>query len=323
LLIRRRIRENRPTVLFVALVVLSLVSLASGTQANVVSETVRTAVSMAAYPFWKALASVAGAADYVSGLLVSYDASRREAAALRGHVHEMVPRVADRAELAAENARLQEMLGFRMSEPRLAIQPARVVDQPAVPLAAPIIGRFDGTLIIDKGSLHGVEQSMCVITKDGIVGVVTEVKPTHSVVFTLHHPECKIGAMIKRTRVRGVVHGSGSDISHICRLEYMDFKDDVHVGDEVVTSGGSIYPSGIPIGVVMQTPSDGAILRTALIRPAADPFRVDEVYVVLRAQTPIDELTGEPPVVEFEGLGPETAGQPMPDERTLQERYAP
>ena len=287
--------------------VASLASLASGTKGNLLANMSRTAVSVAAHPFLVVMTSTKNATDYVTGLVVDYDQTRKEADMLEQELMSQVARATDYAELKAENARLRSMLEFKNSEPRLELQPA----------AVQIIGRFEGTLILDQGSVHGVREFMCALTRDGIVGIVTKVEPFQAYVYTLHHAECKIGAMVRETGVTGVVHGSGSDFSHICRMVYIDLKDDVFPGQTVVTSGSGVFPRGYPIGTITEVHGERGLLKSAYIRPAADPYRLSEVFLIQRAQPTVEELAGPKPYDDA------SHAPLLPDERSLQERYAP
>lgn len=287
-----------------ALVVLSLFSLASDTRAAFLSGGVRTAMSIVAHPFWLVLHGVERATDYSTGLLFNYGAARREANELRTELTQLTVRVAERAELRAENERLRRMLAFERSEVRLAPVAARVIST-----------RLDGTLIIDRGSMHDIEEGMGVITPDGVVGVVARVEPFNSSVFTLNHPQCKISALIERNRVASWVQGSGNLIEEVCDLVYIDMKHDVRRGDRVVTNGGSIFPRGYPIGTIVEE-NQGALLKSASVKPDADPYRVEEVFVVCRAQPAVEDLAGPAPESTL-------AAPSMPDNRPEQEKYAP
>jgi rod shape-determining protein MreC len=293
----------------IVLVALSLLVLASGMRAAVVVEGVRAVVAVAAEPFLELLHKTQGAAAYVAGFVAAYDAGRAEVYELKRELAELVPRAASQAELEAENRRLRVMLDFVRSYPGLTLEPVEV-------LAVSV----EGTLTIDRGSMHGIRPSMCVLDRAGVVGLVTRVLPTVSYVSTLHHSDCKIGAVVRRNRVRGVIHGSGSAFSHICTLNYIDLKDRVQPGDEVITSGGAIYPAGLPIGTVKRVDkTDASLLATAVVEPYANPYELDEVLVVRLVEPSAEELAGterQPEVVN-----PVT--DPMVENASVQERYAP
>jgi rod shape-determining protein MreC len=316
-------------------------SLASGTNGNVLSRTVSKGVSIVAFPFWQAMSAVQNRVEYVTSFFVAYSASRTEAENLRRENAALVPRIADRDALEAENERLRELLKFEKDQHRLSLTPASVRPVSDSPLAAGIISNTTGVLVINRGSIHGVEEAMCAMTKDGVVGIVIKVEPTLAYVASLHSEYCKIGAMISRDkRVRATVHGSGSDYSPICRMEYIDTQHIVRTGDEVLTSGSGIFPSEYPIGKIIEVEKGGSLFQAAFIQPYADPYAVDELFLVRRAQPTLAELTGTasaasdagveiPPPVD-DDQGKKTASNArntgpfaMPDTRSVQERYAP
>jgi rod shape-determining protein MreC len=314
------------------LIGLSLMSLASGTRGNAISNAVSTVGSLIAYPFWRALDAVSGGTRYVSGFVMAYDASRKEAAELRTEINALVPQIADRDTVYRENLRLKEMVGYMQTQPRLDLVPAKV-------LTLAIISNSAGVLVVDRGSIHGIEPAMCAMTKDGVAGVVIDVRPTLSYVATLHSDLCQIPAMIGRDkRVRATVHGSGSDFSHICRLEHIDTKDIVRVGDEVLTCGSGIFPAEYPIGKIVEIENSGSLFQVAYMEPYADPYSVDEIFLVKRAQPTLLELTGYdaepeqpivPPPAPLENgdaqkrRAAEKTAFALPDGRSMQERYAP
>jgi rod shape-determining protein MreC len=307
LLLGRRIRENRSTAILTALVVISLLSLASDTRANLVADGVRSVVSLIVYPFRFSIDVTRRATAYSTGLLFNYNAARHEADALRSELIAATAKAADRGELIAENDRLRKMLAFERAEQHLAPVAAEV---------SVISTRLDGTLVIDRGSFHGIKEGMGVITPSGVVGIVAKAEPFDSTVFTLNHPQCKISATVERSRVAGVVQGNGSLINEaICNLVYLDMKDDVRRGDKVITSGGSHFPRGYPIGTIVER-DEGALLKAASIKPVADPYGAEEVFVVRRAQPAVEDLAGPAPEQA-------SAAPTMPDIRPDQEKYAP
>ncbi len=310
----RYIREHRSGVTLCVLVTLSLVSLLTGTRSTIVHRGIERLVAISSYPFLKAKDAVQDGVNYLAGTLLEYDALREENGVLQEEVVALKKGVTRRGELERENARLRKMLAFVRTTPRLTLEPVEVVES------------YKGTLRIDRGALHGMQLSMGVVTADGVVGVVTEVDDFTSIVATLHHSACKVGAMVRRNRLRaydGVVHASGSDLRQLCAMHYIDLKDDVRVGDRVVTSPESIFPAGYPIGVVTAWHDSGSLWKTAEIEPYVDPYRLDEVFVVRQATPQTEDFAGaprasEPPPAPLAAATPET-----PDLRSVQERYAP
>jgi len=303
------IAHNRPFVILVTIVSLSLASLLSGAEASALRRALARVVSFTAYPILKAQDSSTGTVSYLYGLFTDYNGALEKSEELKQEVVRLKNVMGERNELYAENQRLREQLNFVESEPRLTLHPARIIES------------FKGTLTVDQGAFHGIEQSMPVITDKGVVGIVIEVNDFSSIVATLHHMDCKIGAMVQRNRLRaydGVIHASGNDWGHVCTMEYIDMKDDVRQGDLVVTSPESVFPSGYPIGTVSRVFQTGTLWKTGEISPFVDPYSLDEVYVVTRAAPDPLILAGP-----ARTLGEDSKAPKLPDTRTIQEKLAP
>lgn len=309
MVLSRLIAQNRPVVILAVIVSLCLASLISGTEATLIHKGVKWAVTVTAYPFLKTKDYVEKGADYAIDFVFSFDALRKENAALHDELATLKTAVARRAEMYQENQRLRVMLNFARNEPRLTLEPVRVLES------------YKGMLRIDRGSVNGIKESMGVITPDGVVGIITEVSPFTSVVASLHHRECRIGAMVQRNRLRaydGVIHAAG-DLSNVCTMDYIDLKDEVRVNDVVVTSPESVFPGGYVIGTISAVHPSGSLWKTAEVIPAVDPYRLDEVYVIRRAADDVETDTASPPAPRVV----ESKSAEMPDNRTIQERLAP
>jgi rod shape-determining protein MreC len=305
--LKRRIREYRPNIILAVLVVLCLASLAFGPDGSDVSAALRNGVSVVSHPFWLGLDFVEESYSYAAGFVMDYHRSYREANRLRNEYAELTQHVAEFDELKAEQRRLRRMLDFERNEELATLLPAE------------IISRSLGAFTIDRGGSHGVEPAMCVIAPDGaVVGLVAEVSPFNATVFTLHNPDCKIGALVERNRVRGIVRGTGQFGEAVCEMEYIDMKDMIGAGDRVVTMGTGIYPAGRPIGTVDSVEAGKTLQKKARVVPDANLQSLDEVFVITQALIPADEVRGRP-----RPQGAVSRAYPMPDERSVQERYAP
>ena len=96
------------------------------------------------------------------------------------------------------------------------------------------------TVTIDKGSSHGLQTDMAVISPAGVVGRVILPGGRASRVQLLVDRNAAAGALIERTRVQGVVIGFGDGS---LRMQYVPGTADVKTGDLVVTSGiDGIFP---------------------------------------------------------------------------------
>lgn len=318
----RILSEHRPVVILAVLVGASLLSLVRGTEPSVVQRGVVRAIAATAYPFLSAKNSISDTVSSAYRFVADYETTRKETRELSAAVAALKGDVAALDALKGENGRLRRMLNFTREHPQLTLEPVSVLES------------YKGMIRIDRGAVNGVRPSMAVITDEGVVGVVTETADFTSTVATLHHMDCKVGAMVARNRLRaydGVVHSGGNDLNRICTMEYIDMKDDVRVGDVVVTSPESLFPAGYLVGRVSAVHDGGGSLwKSAEIVPAIDPYRLDEVFLVRRDIDDPSYLAGSRGDFLAESAAAQAAagaavarGGETPDTRTLQERFAP
>jgi rod shape-determining protein MreC len=101
-----------------------------------------------------------------------------------------------------------------------------------------------------------------------------------------------VGVLIERSRVSGVVSGqvfqSETGTGDLV-LKYVPERDDVVVGDVVVTSGfDGIYPKGLMVGRVSYVGEGSGLLKEIRVEPSARFEQLEEVLVVLHQEPPHD-----------------------------------
>ena len=82
---------------------------------------------------------------------------------------------------------------------------------------------------------------------------------------------------------------------------------DIVVGDAVVTSGyGGLYPKGLLIGTVKEiVPDPSGVVKRAVLTPAVDFTKLEEVLVILNASTaavPLEQMPNLVPDAPQEGV---------------------
>jgi rod shape-determining protein MreC len=142
---------------------------------------------------------------------------------------------------------------------------------------------FD-TLVISRGSRDGVKLNSVVVAPAGVVGHVYDVGLTTSAVLLLTDSYSAVGAMVQRPQSRAIGVCKGSREPLVSML-YLARDADVKVGDIIVTSGRGgdrgIYPSGLPIGTVVEVQNDASgSTRHVSVKPAVDASKLEEVYVL-------------------------------------------
>jgi len=219
-----------------------------------------------------------GISDSVAGFFNSILSAKdieKENKELKSELSEAYEKLSDYEKYKNENERLKEMLGIKEDHPDYKMEAASVIGRDS----ASAFGKFT----VNKGSLNGIELNAPVITDDGLVGIVTHVGPTYSVVTTILDPEINIGIYNSRTRETGVVSGS-VDLSDDGKTKLRLLPRDTALlrGDIIETSGiGGMFPSGILLGTVDSINAENSgVSMYAEIRPIVDVTRVSDVVIV-------------------------------------------
>lgn len=185
----------------------------------------------------------------------------------------------ERAELLEkENQRLREYLSMKAEMPSLSFEEGMVIGREA--------SNFITVLTLNRGSVHGIETNMAVVTADGIVGCVSEVGLTWCKVSTLLETARSVGVYLPRNNATGILSGDYSmKVDGLCKLTFVDVdvkNADVQPGDSVYSSGiGSVYPPDLKVGEVVSVEIDNAS-RTliATVRPTVDFSEPDHMMII-------------------------------------------
>jgi len=139
-------------------------------------------------------------------------------------------------------------------------------------------------IVLDKGA-RDVRPHMPVVAPDGVVGEVLHVGAAGDTVDVRLAVDAAFGVDVEdeRTHARGFVRGTGDPTRYACKVEMVDSRDEVELGDLLVTSGkGRWFPRGIPVARVTK------VIKRELGRdqdvdavPTVDFSRLDTVLVLL------------------------------------------
>jgi rod shape-determining protein MreC len=123
------------------------------------------------------------------------------------------------------------------------------------------------TVLIDRGSYHGIELDMVAVHKNCLVGRVSEVYPFYSKVTLITDKTCKVAAYCKNTKATGIHAGENSIQTSLQRVNHLSALEG---SDAILSSGeGLIFPQGFLIGYIQEVYYDG-VYKTARIKPAID-----------------------------------------------------
>ncbi len=166
---------------------------------------------------------------------------------------------------------------------------------PGNPIVAEIVGldasAWFRTITVNRGTAHGVALNAPVIAAGGLVGRVISIGSDVAQIQLLTDRDCSVGALLARSRARGVVAGSGEQASPTgLTLNYVSNLEEVVEGDLIVTSGmDGIYPKGIAIGRVASVRNGPRLFKLITVEPAANLDRLEEVFILEAAS--VREIT--------------------------------
>ena len=236
---------------------------------------IRSAIITVASPFRWALTK---AGEGISGFSLYFrtlDELREENAALRAELEGYKSLVYDAELIGEENDFLSDYLGIKEEHVDFLFENATVVGREAT--------NYRTVITLSKGTLHGIEVNMPVITENGLIGHITEVGSTWSKAEIIIESSSAVGAYIERSGTLGVVEGTYElRTEGLCRMVYIEADSDIRVGDKVISSGiGEVYPRGLLIGKVTEVSVDERT-RTlvATVEPAADLESISKVMII-------------------------------------------
>lgn len=134
-------------------------------------------------------------------------------------------------------------------------------------------------IIVDRGKLDHIVPSSAVITGIGVVGQVTSVSDHASVIRLLTDPDEKIGVLIPRLGITGILSGHHQNPAII---DYVPINANVEIGDKVVSRGKSgTFPENHPVGTVIGVRRDNNATSTQIeVKLAENCYDLSEVLVL-------------------------------------------
>jgi|SRR5262245_7518676 len=138
------------------------------------------------------------------------------------------------------------------------------------------------TVIIDRGSIHGVEKDQPVVTTEGLVGRVVIVSPISSRVLLITDERHGAGAIVAQTAENRLVGPLKGKNQSLCELRVISETGKLENGEQVITSGqDKLYPRGLLIGRVKNLNNPGVIPAAIDVEPAAGLQKLETVAVLL------------------------------------------
>ena len=226
---------------------------------------------------------------YVSDV---FDA-KAENARLKRRIEELARQAVQNETAVQENEELRKLLDYKESGrfPRdYDGITARIIGVPGSP--------FRQEVVVAAGTRDRVSEDAPVVVDDALVGLVTLAGRRESQVTLLSDQRIGVAALVLGSRgepspgvnaaVRGIVR-SGPTGSSVLALDRVEKDEVVEPGDLVVTAGwrsgdlSSLYPYGIPIGVVTSVgQQDIDPYKQIQVTPFVDFDSLSQVIILVR-----------------------------------------
>ncbi len=276
---------------FLALAAVAFAFMLLGKADTVLVERIRATVVDAAAPVLDVMSKPAETVAAVFTNLRELTAIRAENDRLERENDRLMRWQAVARQLEAENEALKNLLHY-VPAPHATTISARVV--------ADTGGTFARSLVVLAGKRDGVRKGQSVMSGEGLVGTVAEAGIRSSRVLLLTDINSRIPVLLEESRVRAILTGDNQDRP---QLRFIKSQGSVVPGDRVVTSGdASVFPEGVPIGVVASVDEKLGIRVELFVEQ-------DRLEVVRIADFGLDGILPEQPVTMAEPA-PETPPNP-------------
>ena len=233
-------------------------------------------------PVQRATTGVGGAGVGFFQSLSDMRTAQAENESLRRRLAEAENELREARQARDENERLKRLLGFA-GDTVYGKVPARVIARdPSV---------WFNSLIINRGTVSGVDLDMPVVTPEGVVGRVVAVGPVTAQVMLVTDERAAAGAVVGQlgqSNAIGSVRGFGKN--GLLEMRYVSGLETVNVGDYVVTTGQDrIYPPSLNVGSVVEVvPGSATTPHTIRVKPTARLESLQEVAVLQYKPPPRD-----------------------------------
>ena len=207
--------------------------------------------------------------------IFSYEALEAENKALKQEILDMQEDVRTAQELQRENLRFRQLLDFKDQHEDFVLEPAYIISWDA--------SSYRSSFTIGKGTNHGLQAGMCAITENGqVVGLITDVGVNWATITTILDNGLEISASIAASGHTGVVQGTyRSEDTRLLRMNYLSMDAVLKNGDQVVTTGSTLYPKGLLLGYITNVSQDETgVAKYAALEASCNLDDMEQVFVI-------------------------------------------
>jgi rod shape-determining protein MreC len=226
-------------------------------------------------PIRTGVSKLADGAEQLYSYIFGYEALSTENEKLKEQLAQMQDdaRLAD--SLARENERLRDMLELQTANPDYKYADGYIISWDS--------NDWSKTFTINQGANAGIQENMCAITANGeLVGLVSEVGPNYSIIKSVLDSSLEISATISSSGYNGMIKGGYTvDMPDMLMMNYLPSNATIHINDQVVTTGSTVYPRGLVLGKVIDAGyDDTGVAKFAIVDPAVNINELEQVFVI-------------------------------------------
>ena len=214
-------------------------------------------------------------AEKLYNYIFSYESLAAENEELKSQIAQMNDAARQVDALTLENERLRDLLDLRTGHYDYQFADGYIISWDS--------GDWSSTFTINQGTRAGIQVDMCAVTANGeLVGLVSEVGPNYAVIKSVLDSSLEISATISSSGYNGMVKGGyTAKLPDMLRMNYLASNATIHINDQVVTTGSTVYPRGLVIGSVVDAGyDDTGVAKYAIIDPAVDINELEQVFII-------------------------------------------
>ena len=197
---------------------------------------------------------------------------------LRATNENLAKQIVDQQNLLREAKALRDQYDLEVVMPK-SLVPARVIGMKSfIPgLSLP------EEIIIDKGTKQHVSIGQTVIVNSNVVGNITKVADSRSLVSLISHKSQSVTGKALKTNALGIIKGQGNGM---LVLENVVLSDKLEKGDLIVTKGdqdvqGVGFPPDLVVGKISSVDKKSSdLFQSAEIESIIDFSRLENVFVI-------------------------------------------
>ena len=214
-------------------------------------------------------------AEKLYSYMFEYESIAAENESLKQQLAEIQDEARNADAVARENERLRALLNLQESAEEYTFTDGYIISWSS--------NDWSNTITINRGTNVGIEKDMCAVTANGeLVGLVSEVGTNYAVIKTVLDSSLEISATISGSGYNGMVKGGYTlETPDKLQMNYLPSAATIHINDQVVTTGSTVYPRNLILGYVIDAGFDETgVAKFALLEPAADIKSLEQVFII-------------------------------------------